>query len=108
MKKVMLTGIASLWLFTGALCSSPIDLTQLIANTQADAVTACSFMPDVATISAIFATGNPALQTGAAIASAICAAVAPHAAGALTAMDNSVPGAKVAGVPVKGVWVKKP
>jgi|SRR5580765_926729 len=108
MKKILLTTVASAWLFTGAMCGS-VDLTQLIANAQADAVKICSFMPDAAAIAAIFNTGNAAVQTGSAIAAAICAAVAPPTA-SNAAPDTTrtiPPGAAVAGVPVTGHWVVK-
>ena len=103
MKKVLLTIVTSAWLFTGAMCGS-VDLTQLIANAQAEAVKLCSFVPDAATVAAIFAANNPALQSGAAIAIAICESItkAPTAS-----PDGSVTGAVVAGVPVKGHYVTK-
>ena len=107
MKKILLTTIASVWLFTGAMCGN-VDLTQLVKNAQADAVQICAFLPDVETITAIFAVGNPAVQSGAAIAAAICAAVTPHAALAPTATpDGSITGAVVVGIPVKGHFVVK-
>ena len=108
MKKVLLAGVASIWLFTGQTCGN-VDLTQLIANAQKDAIAICGFMPDVATITAIFGTGNAALQTGSAIASAICAAVVPKTvAGAENPAPRAIPpGAAVAGVPIVGVFVVK-
>lgn len=107
MKKTLLATVAAAWLFTGAMCGS-VDLTQLIANAQADAVKICSFVPDAAAIAAIFNTGNAAVQTGSAIAAAICAAVAPPTASSVAPGTRTIPpGATVAGVPISGHFVTK-
>lgn len=66
-----------------------------IADAQAAAVKACSFLPTANTVANIIAAGSPALNTASAIGDAICAAIAPKAgvgAGKPT----------VVGVPIEG------
>lgn len=99
MKKLTIA-LLSAWLFMGAMCSTT-DVGDLIAKVQAATTQACSFVPTAETILAIFATNNPALSNAAAIASAICGAVAPHTGGKLATEVT------VGGVPVHGYFVVK-
>ena len=69
-----------------------------VGDVQSIAVKACSFLPTAETVGKIIAANSPALNTSAAVASAICAAIAPKAG----------PGAgraTVAGVPIEGLKV---
>jgi len=70
-----------------------------IADAQAAAVKACSFLPTANTVANIIAAGSPALGTASAIADAICAAIAPKA-GAGAGRPT------VAGVPIDGQRVQ--
>ena len=47
-----------------------------VAQVQAAAVAACSFLPTAATVANIIAAGNPLVTTAGAIAQAICSALA--------------------------------
>ena len=47
-----------------------------VAQVQAAAVAACSFLPTAATVANIIAAGNPLVSTAGAIAQAICSALA--------------------------------
>jgi hypothetical protein len=69
-----------------------------VGDVQSVAVKACAFLPTAETVVKIIDAKSPALTTSAAIASAICAAIAPKAG----------PGAgkaTVAGVPIEGLRV---
>jgi hypothetical protein len=69
-----------------------------VGDVQSIAVKACAFLPTAETVGKIIAADSPALDTSAAVASAICSAVAPKAG----------PGAgraTVAGVPIEGLRV---
>lgn len=66
-----------------------------IADAQAVAVAACSFLPTASTVANIIAAGSPQLNTATAVGNAICAAVAPKA-------GTSAGKPTVAGVPVEG------
>ncbi len=69
-----------------------------IGDVQSIAVKACAFLPTAETVGKIIAANSPALNTSAAVASAICAAIVPKAG----------PGAgraTVAGVPIEGLKV---
>ena len=56
---------------------TPVDLTSFVAQVQATTSAVCSFLPTAETVASIIATGNPIVTTAGAVASAICAAVAP-------------------------------
>jgi hypothetical protein len=79
---------------TGVTVVNP-NFTAIVAEVQAACTVACSFVPTAATIVSIVTAGNPGVVTGAAIASAICAALqaAPVAARK---------GASVGGVVIEG------
>ena len=49
-----------------------------IAEVQAAAVAACSFLPTATTVANIIAAGNPLVDTAASIAAAICSALAAN------------------------------
>lgn len=75
------------------------DGSVAVGDVQALAVKACSFLPVAETVKAIIDVKSPALNTSAAVASAICEALAPKAG----------PGAgkaTVAGVPIQGLVVR--
>lgn len=101
MKKTLLTGLLSAWLFVGATCSAT-DITALIAQVQAQTAQACAFVPTAQTIVDIFQSNNAALQNAAQIAAAICASVAPHAASE-TVRGKAV---TVGGMAVDGYFVR--
>jgi hypothetical protein len=70
-----------------------------VGDVQSLAVKACSFLPIAETVKTIIDVKSPALNTSAAIASAICEAISPKAG----------PGAgkaSVAGVPIQGLRVR--
>lgn len=69
-----------------------------VGDVQSIAVKACAFLPTAETVAKIISSNSPALNTSAAIASAICAAVAPKSA-------SGASKATVAGVPVEGLKV---
>lgn len=85
-------------------CSTTGGLAGLsAASVQQLAVSICGYLPTAATVAAILAAGNPAINTIEAAASAICAAVAPvaTASGKLRATTPTV-----AGVVVHGRFVR--
>ncbi len=73
-----------------------------VSATQNLAVTICGFLPTIETVAAIFATGNPLLQTASAVAQAICSAVVPPKSARLRAV---VP--QVNGITIQGQFVNR-
>lgn len=73
------------------------------ASVQQLTVEICGYLPTAATVAAIFASGNAAITTIEAAASAICAAVTPVAAGGR--LRGTTP--TVAGVVVHGRFVTR-
>lgn len=70
-----------------------------VGTVQSLAVKVCSFLPLASTVASIIDVRSPALNTSAAVAAAICEAIAPKAG----------PGAgrpTVAGVPIQGTPVR--
>lgn len=82
------------------------NYTEIIAQVQAACATACKFVPTAGTIVSILTAGNPGVVSGVAIASAICAALAPPPA-ASSLVRRTYRGRTVAGVVVNG-WVASP
>lgn len=69
-------------------------------------VGSCGYLPTIKTVIAIFASGNPALITSAAVASSICDALKrAHTASSLYG-DGSGPVAEVEGIVIQGGFVK--
>lgn len=101
MKKFLIAAMAasSLTLASCAQNPGPTDLAGFIKSVQAAAALVCGFEPTVQTVSDIFLSGNSTYRTVTGIVNAICGAVAPKA-------TASRGGPTVAGVPVKGRFVR--
>jgi len=80
---------------------SSVTPSAIVAEAQKIAVTTCSFLPTASTVMNIFLSGNAALQTGEAIAAAICGAVGRKS---VQRGDASAP--TVAGVVIHGRFVR--
>ena len=88
-----------------AICVMPLVMSScsgqqtedVIKKAQEVAVSVCSFLPTVTTITNILSLNNPLLKTGTDIGNAICNAVGPKGA------PRAVPGGpKVGGITVEG------
>lgn len=74
MHKLLLT-IPLIALLSGCATTTGTDQKSLIEQVRIAAVAACGFLPTVATVADIIATGNPIVVTAGTIANAICTAV---------------------------------
>ena len=80
------------------------NLPAIISQAQQATHQACAFIPTAETVANILAAGNVAVKTGSEIATAICAALAPHTLGVMAVVQKTP--AKVGNVEIHG-WSTK-
>ncbi len=105
MRKLLLSALVAVSM-TGCATpgGGPAPGGNIFDQVRAITSTVCAFLPTAETIGLILAAGNPALQSAADIANAICAAVAPVRTSGLNRRAVGRP--VVGGVVVHGKFLK--
>jgi len=107
MRKVLAVSLVALHL-SGCAAQTQATIDTIVATARKYAVAYCGYQPTINTVANIIRAGDPLIQTAEAVANAICTAVtAPAPVGVAALSSSARPVPMVAGVVVKGKFVRR-